>query len=217
MVLSYMRASAAAGALAVGLSACVPAGMSGGAPRAIAVAGGAVTVAGPQGYCIDRSASRDGASGAFVLLGSCASIAGNRAAGQPARPAILTALVGPATASAPNFAAALPDMAEFFRTDAGRAALSGAGRAETVRVERISEAGGVLFIRLSDSALAEGQPVEHGHWRALAEIRGRIVTLAVLSPESAPLSSAEQRAVLDAFVGRMRSANPAPRGAAVAG
>ena len=43
MVLSYMRAWAAAGALAVGLSACVPAGMSGGAPRAIAVAGGAVT------------------------------------------------------------------------------------------------------------------------------------------------------------------------------
>lgn len=214
---SFIRTCSQGAALALGLSACVPAGMSGSAPRAIAVSGGAVTVAGPQGYCVDRSASRDGASGAFVLLGSCASISGNRAAGQPPRPAILTVSVGPAAASGQNLTAALPGMADFFRTTPGRAALSGAGRADTVTVERISAAGGVLFIRLSDSAVAAGQPVEPGHWRALTAIRGRVVTLAVLSPDSAPLTASEQRTVLDAFVARMRAANPETGGATAQG
>jgi hypothetical protein len=98
-------------------------------------------------------------------------------------------------------------MAEFFQSPAGRAALSRTGQAETVTVERVSASAGVLYIRLSDSAMAEGQGVEAAYWRALMAVGGRIVTLSVLSPTQGPLSSAEQRAVLDQFVARMRASN----------
>lgn len=191
----------------VALSACVPSGLGGPATRAMTVAGGSVTVAGPQGYCIDRGASRDSASGAFVLLGSCASLTGSRAAGQPSRPAILTASAGPTSGAGSDVAAALPGLAQFFQSTAGRAALSRTGQAATVRVERVSAAGGVLYIRLSDSAGAGEQGVEAGYWRALMAAGGRIVTLSVLSPRQAPLSSADQRALLDRFVARMRASN----------
>ncbi|MBC7141608.1 MAG: hypothetical protein H5U18_05565, partial [Rhodobacteraceae bacterium] len=55
------------------LGACVPGAPlapGGTATRAMAVSGGAVVVTGPQGYCIDRSASRDRPDGAFVLFGT---------------------------------------------------------------------------------------------------------------------------------------------------
>jgi hypothetical protein len=194
-------------ALIFAVSACVPAGLGGSGTRALAVAGGAVTVTGPQGYCIDRDASRDGASGAFVLMGSCASLTGSRASGQPQRPAILTASIGPESTAGTDLAAALPDMAQFFESAAGRAALSRAGRAETVTVQRVSALGDVLYIRLTDSAVAEEQGVEAAYWRALMAVRGRIVTLSVLSPARGPLSAAEQRGVLDQFVARMRAVN----------
>lgn len=193
-------------ALFVALSACVPTGTGGTGTRALAVAGGAVTIAGPQGYCIDRSASRDSDSGAFVLLGSCASLTGSRAAGLPPRPAILTASASPLGAGSSDFATALPGLAQFFQSRAGRAALSRTGRAETVTVERVSAQGGVLYMRLSDSA--EGHGVEAAYWRAVMAVADRIVTLSVLSPKQGPLSSDEQRAVLDRFVARMRASNP---------
>jgi hypothetical protein len=198
--------------LALTLAACVATGPAG--TRAVAVSGGAVTVAGPQGYCIDRAATREGASGAFVLFGSCAALTGSRAAGQPARPAVLTASVGRPAVEGADLVASLPAMAAFFRSTPGRAALSGSGDAGTVQVEKVSQSGDVLYIRLSDSAAAAGQSVEPGQWRALTAIRGRIVTLAVLSPRRAPLSSAEQRAVLDQFVARMRRANAGAGGTA---
>jgi len=188
------------GAALLALSACVPVGMTGTADRAVAVAGGAVTVAGPQGYCVDRGARSD----ALVLLGSCAALAGSRSVGGPARPAILTASVAEPPASGID----LDAMAGFVRSAPGRAALSQSDDPASVTIEEVSASGGVLFIRLSDSAMAKSLPVETGYWRALTGLRGYAVTLSVLSPASAPLSPDEQRAVLNAFVARMRAANP---------
>jgi hypothetical protein len=202
-------------AFALTLVACVATGPAG--TRAVAVSGGAVTVTGPQGYCIDRSAMREGASGAFVLFGTCAALTGSRTAGQPAHPAVVTAAIGQPAAEGTDLIESLPAMAAFFKSAPGRAALSGSGEAGTVQVEKVSQSGDVLYIRLSDSAAAAGQAVEPGHWRALTAIRGRIVTLAVFSPASAPLSSAEQRAVLDQFVARLRRANAGAGGAATTG
>lgn len=191
--------------LALVLAACVTTGSSG--TRAVAVSGGAVTVAGPPGYCVDRGATREGASGAFVLFGTCAALTGSASSGQPAKAAVLTASVGQPAGVGADLAAALPAMANFFPSVPGRAALSRSGDAGSVRVHEVTKAGDVLYIRLSDSAVAADQSVEPGYWRALMPIRGRIVTLAVLSPARKPLSLAEQRALLDRFVARMRAAN----------
>lgn len=204
-----------AAGLVVAVAGCVATGPSG--TRAVAVSGGTVTVTGPQGYCIDRGATREGASGAFVLFGTCAALTGSASAGQPARAAVLTASVGPAAADGADLAANLPAMAAFFRSVPGRAALSRSGDAATVRVDEAAQSGDALFIRLSDSASAAGQSVEPGYWRALMPIRGRIVTLAVLSPVKAPLASSDQRALLDRFVARMRAANAGQGKAATSG
>lgn len=200
--------------LTLALSGCVVAGTSGPAPRAVAVAGGAVTVAGPAGYCIDGSASRDAAAGAFVLLGTCAALSGSAAAGQPAKPAVLTASVVPGAGDEAGFVAAFPAMARFFGSATGRAALSRAGRAETVQVAGVTSRGDVMFLNLTDTAALSGQRVEPGYWRAILTLRGHLVTLSVMSLADRPLGAAEKRQVLDAFVARMRAANG---GAAAAG
>lgn len=202
-------------ALALALAACVATGTSG--TRAVAVSGGAVTVTGPQGYCIDRGATREGASGAFVLFGTCAALTGSASAGQPAQAAVLTASVGQPAAPGVDLAATLPAMASFFPSEPGRAALSRSGDAGTVSVHEVTRAGDVLYIRLSDIAVAADQSVQPGYWRALMPVRGRIVTLTVLSPARAPLTFADQRAILDRFVARMRGANAGTGATATAG
>lgn len=207
------RAAALLSALA--LSACVE-GMSptGSAPRAIALAGGAVTATGPAGYCVDRAASRDGAAGSFVLFGTCAALSGSPAAGQPAKPAVLTASVVPGAPDAATFAASFPAMARFFGSDPGRTALSRSGRAGTVALGAVSSRDGVIYLSLSDSAAGPGQAVAPDYWRAILALRSHLVTLSVMSLADRPLTSAEKRQILDAFVGRMRAANA---GAAAAG
>lgn len=173
----------------------------------MAVAGGAVTVAGPSGYCVDRTASRSGAEGAFVLLGTCAALSGTPLAGQPARPAVLTASVVPGPADEATFVASFPAMARFFGSDPGRAALSRSGRAATVRLSAVSSREGVLYLNLTDTAALSGQTVEPDYWRAILALRGHLVTLSVMSLADRPLSSAEKRRILDTFATRMRAAN----------
>lgn len=194
--------------LALTLAACVE-GMApaGSAPRAIAVAGGAVTVTGPSGYCVDRTASRDGGEGAFVLFGTCAAISGSVSAGQPAKPAVLTASVAPEPADEAAFAGSFPAMARFFGSDAGRAALSRTGKAATVRMGAVSSREGVLYLNVTDSSAQPGKAVAPDYWRAILALRGHLVTLSVMSLADRPLTSADKRRILDAFVARMRAAN----------
>lgn len=201
--------------LALSLAACVE-GMApaGSAPRAIAVAGGAVVAAGPSGYCVDRTASRDGTGGAFVLFGTCAALSGTAAADQPAKPAVLTASVSPEAADEAAFVASFPAMARFFGSDAGRAALSRSGKAATVRVGAVSSRDGVLYLGLTDTAAQRGAAVAPDYWRAILVLRGHLVTLSVMSLADRPLTPPEKRRVLDAFVTRMRAANA---GSAAAG
>ena len=192
------------------LTACVPGefgGMSGAATRSLQVSGGAVTVAPPQGYCIDRKASRDGAEGAFVLIGTCAALSGVRSAGPSARPAVLTASVLNG-APAEGIAGILPQMTRFFGTDAGRSALSRSGDAGAVDLIQAVSQGDTLYLRVADRSKAEAQ-VEPEYWRAVLALNGRMVTLSALSLERFPLGPDEKRKVLEAFVSRMRAANRA--------
>lgn len=206
--MSTWTSRAAALLLALAPSACVEGlAPAGSAPRAITVAGGAVAVTGPAGYCVDRRASREGDGGAFVLFGTCAALSGTLAAGQPANPAVLTASVAPGAADEAAFVASFPAMARFFGSDAGRAALSRAGKAATVRVGAASSRDGVLYLSVTDTAAERGKAVQPDYWRAILLLRGHLVTLSVMSLADRPLTSAEKRQTLDAFVLRMRAAN----------
>lgn len=187
------------------LVGCVMEG-GGSAPTSVSV-GDQITVAGPSGYCVDTSASRTGDSGAFVLLGSCASISRSLMAARPKYPAILTASVSGGGPDTDTFKASFPSMAKFLSSAAGRAALSRSGKAASVNIAQIGSAGDAMTIRATDTAAAPGQNVEPEYWRALMSIKGQIVTLTVMGLKDKPLSSEVKRALLDAFIARIRAVN----------
>ena len=164
-----------------------------------------IIIAGPQGYCIDQPAARDGAAGAFVLLGSCAAIAGTAAAGEPMAPAVLTASVSPAGAQPvePQMAA----LNAFFRSPAGRGALSRSGRAASVAVTRAWGSDGVFYIAAQDRSPSGVQKLQGELWRAVFDVKGHIVTLNVTGVQARPLSAAAGKATLEAFVRQVRREN----------
>lgn len=194
--------------LALMLSGCLPDGApqtGGTAARAATVAGGSVVLAGPQGYCIDRSAIRERAGTAVAIFGTCAALA--RAAGmtQPSRPAILTASVAPMPTE--NFSESFPQLASFFQSAPGRAALSRSGQAATVTVRQIVSRRDVLLLQLADSAASDGLRVEPSYWRAVFAVRGHMVSLSVMGLQSGPVPDPEKKAILTAFVAAVRAAN----------
>ena len=101
-----------------------------------------------------------------------------------------------------------PEMAGFFQSREGRAALSRAGDAGSVQVHSVTAVDDVMFLRITDAAAsAGGQPVEPGYWRAIFALKGRIVTLSVLGLRDGPLEADDQRELLDSFVRAVRKAN----------
>jgi len=177
------------------------------APRRIGVSAREVVISGPEGYCIDKAAARDGAAGAFVLLGSCAALAQSPGAGQPAAPAVLTASVSPAGAA--PIARQMPELNRFFLSDSGRAALSRSGRAQSVSVLQAWGSGGVFFLVAQDVSPSGGQKLQPTFWRAVLDVKRRIVTLNVAGLKAQPLSPAAGRATLEAFVRQVQKENRA--------
>ncbi len=169
------------------------------------VADGAVTVAGPPGYCIDPSASHEEKTGSFILLGSCASLAGSAASARPKTAAILTATISPSGAGKADLSGFFPTMAQFLQSDAGRAALSRSGKAKTVKILKIASVGDVMFVGVRDTARAQGQDVEPDYWRALFALNGQMVTLSAISLETMPLDQSAKRALLEKFVAKVKT------------
>lgn len=180
------------------------------APRRIGVSNRAVVISGPEGYCIDKAAARDGAAGAFVLLGSCAALAQSAAAGQPVVPAVLTASVSPPGAQ--PVAAQLPVLNSYFLSAEGRAALSRSGRAQSVTVAQAWGSGGVFYLVAQDSSPSGSQRLQTTFWRAVFDAKGRIVTLNVAGLKTQPLSPEAGRATLEAFVRQVQRENRAGPG-----
>jgi len=208
----------AARALALGLAALAglegctldtgsPGGPQRWVPEEIKVAGGAVTVRGPTGYCVDTSASRDGQKGAFVLLGSCASLQGKSSGKRPANAAVLTAAVSSRGSDATPFRSTFQAMTGFLASKAGRTALSRNRHPDSVRILAAVADGDVLYIHATDTAPARGQRLEADYWRALMAVHGQIVTLTVLGLKDMPLGSEVKRAILKNFAAAIGARN----------
>lgn len=178
-----------------------------GAPAKMATAGNKVIIAGPSGFCVDPSNSHDGADGAFVLMGSCASISRSPIATRPKTPAVLTATVFEGTGDGAVFADSFPQMAKFLSSEPGRAALSRSGKSSSVKIGQIASLGDVMFMRVSDGSGAQTQEIDAEYWRAIFEENGQIVTLTVLGLQRFPIDGAAKRALLDQFVAKVRASN----------
>lgn len=174
----------------------------------LSVASGAVTVAAPNGYCIDRSATRDRANGTFVLLGSCSALSPN---GAEARvPVVLTALVSDPLqiATTPNAGT----MAQFFKSNDGRAILSRSGQANTLRILQSETRRGILYMKLRDSSPGGDAALTAETWRAFLPLSDRITVLSVRMMADQPVSSDAALSVLRNFVAAVQTANPAGTG-----
>jgi len=175
-------------------------------PARMAVAQGAVIIAGPKGFCIDRDASQDRRIGAaLTVLSDCRGLGGGLFAPRPAHPAVLTAAVAAAGRGLPIDAAA-PDLAAYFASRTGRAALSRAGKAETVNVLESLSSDGAFYLHLTDVAPFGWGAVQPDYWRALLMAGGRTVTVSVLASPEAPLSRDDGLALLREFVAALRAA-----------
>lgn len=177
------------------------------APASMSVAGGTVVVAGPPGFCVDDNASHAGPTGAFVLFGSCASITGSLQAGRPPIRAVLTAAVS-AGSSGGRIGGQYAQLSKFFRSGPGRAVLSRAGDAATVKVLSIGRYDDVITLHLRDVSPFPGQAVGPEYWRALFDVHGHIVTLNVFSVPEVPFSASAGLRTLKEFVARVRAASP---------
>lgn len=172
------------------LSACV-AGY--GAGRKAQVLGGSMQVGLAAGYCIDEASSREGDDSLVLLMGRCNS-------GVTETPALMTLSVGP-TGSGAGIGVDNAALAAFFTSDAGRAMLSRDGRARDVEVVQAFDEAGIFTMLVRDRAVGD-------YWRAVAAIRGRLVTLSVTGTESAPLDNTAGRQLLARAMAELVKANP---------
>lgn len=177
-------------------------------PETVAVAGRSVVIGGPEGYCIDRSASRLRGATAFVLLGSCASIARDPRAGAPRTPGVLMASVGSDTGSGPAIGAAIDQLERVLDAPAGRAALARDGRAGSVTVLDSRREDGALFVYLRDTGKDIAPGLAQAYWRGLFDVNGRLVTVSVVSFADNPLTADAGLATLRGFHARIRSETP---------
>ena len=183
------------------------------APARVQVMSKGFTIAGPRGFCIDESATRETEAGAFVLLGSCSAISGNPGDAKPALPAVLTASVAPATG--PFEAPDLDRLAAYFSSQAGRATLSRAEDGAPVEVLDLGREPGLVLVHARDDTV--GGQLASDYWRGVFQAAGQLVTVTVSGFREGGLDVATGGKLARDFVAAIRAANGvAPNAAAPA-
>jgi hypothetical protein len=202
-----MRTSRAAAlvAAALALGACNPETMGGGPTRQkVTVAGRAVTIAAPPGFCIDEGSTRVDGAGAFVLMRDCDD-------GPEARPprAALTASVSSGGLTGEGDAASdtLLELGAFLATSDGRALVGRSARAGGVRVLAQQVTNDVLFVLVEDRGPQPIAGLDRTFWRAFLEVNDRMTVLSVLGFDGG-IGPEEGLRQLAALASAIRGANP---------
>lgn len=168
----------------------------------LSLLGGAVNVRGPDGYCVDQTAS-DSRRGFAVLVG-CALLA-DGASVMPKLDGLITVQFGAEnTASVTNNEDVF---VEFLNTDAGRRLLVESGDlAHVSQVATITDRAGVL-VRFQDTSSPTFAGTVGPQWRGFLDINGRLVTISVLSFERVTLNRAEGERLLVMAMAELAEAN----------
>jgi len=170
-------------------------------PQRVGLLNGALTVAAPRGYCVDRAAIRQERDTAVVLIGRCRS----DGSAQLQVPAVVTVSVGQG-GSAGVMTAGGAALSAFFTSTEGRAVLARSGRAADVRVLQARGRADAFVMQLSDRQVGV-------YWRAVTGIGGRLVTVSAAGPDTSAeggvaLSPQAGLALVDATLLALRAANP---------
>jgi len=200
-----MRRILVSGACAFGLAGCADfdLGNLGGevAPvQQAALLGGAVDVAGPEGYCVDLADSR--LSRGFALLAACETL-GLDDIPTPLSAGIITVQAGRSGTAA--VAGSEPVLASLLESEAGAALLSDAEGGVTVL--GTSTADNKVIVQFEDSDGAPIAGTQDAAWRAFVDIDGRLVTISARGLAAQPLGSNAGEQLLEAAVAAMLTAN----------
>ena len=168
---------------------------------------GALEIGAPAGYCVDPSGSDYDASGGFVLFGACNALFPKAYTAPPALPVALTATV--MGAAPEGFSGELDALEGFFRSEAGRAALSRAGDAATVEILAFRQDRDSLWLHVADSAEGAGD-LSARYWRGVSAVNGQMVALAALVRQGAALEDGDLLDLLRAFRERVRASAKKP-------
>ncbi|MDY6861306.1 MAG: hypothetical protein SWN98_18445 [Pseudomonadota bacterium] len=181
------------------------------APERLPVPGSAVVVAGPAGYCIDTGASSVSEGDSFVLLASCAAVTHDPEARRPLFPALLTVSVFEPPVGDTPLTDEHAQLAAFFTSDEGRAALSRDGDPATVELISTDTQGGAFFLHAREQSSDARPGLGADHWRAIFTVNGQRVSASVLSLRDHPLAAGAGRDTLNTLVARIRRESRLPK------
>lgn len=150
-----------------------------------------VVLRGPDGFCVDPTSSNHRPSKAFMVFGNCAAIAADEELPQPYVNAIVTAAVLPAGRNEPSIASSSVALAALFNSDAGKAALSTSGNANSVEILDSFSRNDAFFIHAKDKSAPALPGTSNTYWRGYFDVRKSVVAVSVFGLDDAPLSSSE--------------------------
>jgi hypothetical protein len=170
--------------------------------RTLSLLGGDVRARGPEGYCIDQSASN--ARRGFAVLAGCALLSDD-AAVMPTLDGLITIQFGNEdTASVTGNETAF---AQFLESDGGRGLLAGNGDLANVsEVSTIADNAGVLA-RFEDTSGPLITGTSGLQWRGFLDINGRLTTISVLSFDRGVLSRGEGERLLTVAMAELGEVN----------
>lgn len=212
-----MRPAFIAAAL-IGLAACDPAtfgapGAAGPTRASVNVAGQAITVAAPPGFCIDPESTAVDTGGAFLLLSDCRALGLAGAAGATrAIGASLTASIsaGGIAGEGDDPGASLAELAAFLNTEDGRRVLGRSGRPGSIRLLSTQSRNGVLYALVEDRGPQPVAGIDRQFWRAFMEVKGRMAVLSVVGFQGGGVDAQDGLNYIASFATAIQAANPTP-------
>lgn len=148
------------------------------------LARGAITVKGPDGYCIDKTTLRSTASGGFAAIASCHIMSGGQD-GPIVEPGLMTITVSPAPAAAPSPA----ELADALETQLLQSReLSG------LTVGQMATGG--------ETAFAGSDPM---HWRGAFIMGPHLIGVTLYAPKNSPLLGARGAAFMNTVSSAIRA------------
>lgn len=201
----YLRRPLLAAGLLLFLGACFQTGTGAGggifagmsrakAPSTARLASGRIIVAGPPGFCVQKSSRVTTRGSGFIALGQCASISGNPVDATVSNPALLSVSV---TALSDSAQASLQNLAQYFTSGGGKDGV------KSVDIE-----DDVLIIRARDLSPRRPSDLNNAYWRAMFTRKGYLISLNVSSLAETPISEATGRRLLADFIKAMQAVNP---------
>jgi hypothetical protein len=169
--------------------------------RAVDLYGGAITVQGPQGFCVDRTAS-DPAQG-FAVLGGCALLTTLQL--MPQAPGLITVQVGGPGSAAVTGAEA--ELLALLQSPAGAGLLSRTGDAAAVTIVDSEAGDGLVLVEIEDRGAPLTPELDSREWRVFLDLSDRLATVTLRGFDRAPLTRAAALTAMSDAVRVLRAAN----------